>query len=76
MLREAAVAGLGLAVMPSFMVSPELRAGRLVTVLDEFTFVRLTVHALTPAPTTSPKVRAFIDVLAAYLKTPPWAATS
>jgi DNA-binding transcriptional LysR family regulator len=74
MLREAAVSGLGLAVLPSFMVTPDIRAGRLVTVLDRFTFVRLTVHAITPAATTSPKVRAFIDLLAAYLRPPPWAA--
>jgi DNA-binding transcriptional LysR family regulator len=74
MLRESAVAGLGLAVLPSFMVMPEIRAGRLVTVLERYTFVRLTLHALTPAASTSPKVRAFIDVLSAYLKSPPWAA--
>jgi DNA-binding transcriptional LysR family regulator len=74
MLRESAVAGLGLAVLPSFMIMPEIRAGRLVTVLDRFTFVRLTVHAITPTATTSPKLRAFIDVLSAYLRPPPWAA--
>jgi DNA-binding transcriptional LysR family regulator len=75
MLRESAVAGLGLAVLPSFMIMPELRAGRLVTVLERFTFVRLTVHAITPAAATSPKVRAFIDVVSAHLRTPPWAAS-
>ncbi|HET6331969.1 MAG TPA: LysR family transcriptional regulator [Polyangiales bacterium] len=74
MLRESAVAGLGLAVLPSFMVMPDIRAGRLVTVLERFSFVRLTVHAITPAAATAPKVRAFIDVLSAYLKSPPWAA--
>jgi len=74
MLRESAVAGLGLAVLPSFMVMPDIRAGRLVTVLERFSFVRLTVHAITPAAATAPKVRAFVDVLSAYLKSPPWAA--
>lgn len=74
MLRESAIAGLGLAVLPSFMVMPDVRAGRLTTVLDRFTFVRLTLHAITPAAATSPKVRAFIDVLSAHLRTPPWAA--
>lgn len=74
MLREAAVAGLGLAVLPSFMVMPEIRAGRLAPVLEKFSFVRLSIHALTPAATTSPKVRAFIDVLASHFKAPPWAA--
>lgn len=75
MLREAAVAGLGLAVLPSFMVMPDLRAGRLVSVLDRFSFVRLAIHALTPAGSPPAKVKAFVDVLAAYLRTPPWAAT-
>jgi len=74
MLRESAVAGLGLAVLPSFMVMPDIRAGRLVIVLERFSFVRLTVHAITPAAATAPKVRAFVDVLSAYLKSPPWAA--
>jgi DNA-binding transcriptional LysR family regulator len=73
MLRESAIAGLGLAVLPSFMVMPEVRAGRLVTVLDKYTFVRLTIHAMTPAATVAPKVRAFIETLAAYFKSPPWA---
>jgi DNA-binding transcriptional LysR family regulator len=53
---------------------PDIRAGRLVTVLERFSFVRLTVHAITPAAATAPKVRAFIDVMSAYLKSPPWAA--
>lgn len=75
-LREAAVAGLGLAVLPSFIAAPEVRAGRLVRVLERYSFVRLTVHALTPsAPTTSTKVRAFIDILAAQLRSPAWAET-
>ena len=73
MLRESAVAGLGLAVLPSFMVMPDVRAGRLTTVLDKYTFIKLTLHALTPSSNVSPKVRAFMDVLAAHFKTPPWA---
>jgi DNA-binding transcriptional LysR family regulator len=73
-LREAAVAGLGIAVLPSFMITPELRAGRLVTLLERYSFVRLTIHALTPAGSSPPKVRAFIDQLVSYLRPPPWAA--
>ena len=73
-LREAAVAGLGIAVLPSFMVTPELRAGRLVAVLERYSFVRLTIHAMTPAGSSAPKVRAFIDQVANYLRAPPWSA--
>jgi len=73
-LREAAVAGLGLAVLPSFIAAPEVRAGRLVRVLERYSFVRLALHALTPsAPSTSAK--AFIELLATHLRTPPWAGS-
>ena len=34
-LRRAALAGLGLAILPTFMVAADLAAGRLVTVLDD-----------------------------------------
>ncbi|HKP56166.1 MAG TPA: LysR family transcriptional regulator [Polyangiales bacterium] len=75
-LREAAVTGLGIAVLPSFMITEELRAGRLVTLLDRYNFVRLQIHALTPSGSGSAKVRAFIDLLADYLRSPPWAPAS
>lgn len=74
MLREAALAGIGIAVLPSFMVAPDVAAGRLTEVLAEFRFVRLAVHAVYPGGrAVSAKIRAFVEVLAAYLKNPPWA---
>jgi DNA-binding transcriptional LysR family regulator len=71
-LRESAVAGLGIAVLPSFMVAPELRAGRLVEVLGGYSFVRLSVHALTLPGERGPKVKAFVDGLAKWFGVARW----
>jgi DNA-binding transcriptional LysR family regulator len=73
-LRAAALEGAGLAVLPTFMIADDLRAGRLVVVLAGWSYVRLAVHALYPAGATVPaKVRAFVDAMAEALRTPPWA---
>jgi DNA-binding transcriptional LysR family regulator len=72
-LREAALAGIGVAVLPSFMVAHDLAAGRLQQVLAPFTFVRLSIHAVYPSAGVLPtNVRAFVDVLAESLRKPPW----
>ena len=72
-LRSAALAGMGLVVVPSFMVAPDLRAGTLVEVLSAFSFVRLTVSAVyAPARVVPSNVRAFVDHLVTFFRTPPW----
>lgn len=68
-LREAALAGIGLAVLPSFLVADDLAAGRLQQVLAPHTFVRLAIHALYPSAGVVPaNVRAFVDLLAKQLQ--------
>jgi len=64
-LRVAAIEGLGLANLPTFLVGDDLRAGRLVSVLQEMKPSELTLSAVYP-PTKhiTPKVRAFVDFLA------------
>ena len=64
-LRIAALEGLGLANLPTFLVGDDLRAGRLVSVLQSVTPSTLTLSAVYP-PTRhiTPKVRAFVDFLA------------
>ena len=47
-LREAAVAGLGIALLPTFIAGPELQAGRLVAVLPEYQPPRITLSLLYP----------------------------
>jgi len=65
-LREAAVAGFGLVLMPSFIVGEEVRRGRLTPVLSDWIAGEpLAIHAIYPASRNlSPKVRVFVDFLA------------
>ncbi|HKU98863.1 MAG TPA: LysR family transcriptional regulator [Vineibacter sp.] len=65
-LRDAAVAGRGVALLPTFIAGAELQSGRLVSVLTDYAAPELFLYALYP-PTRhlSAKVRAFIDFLAA-----------
>ncbi|HEV8548797.1 MAG TPA: LysR family transcriptional regulator [Polyangiaceae bacterium] len=72
-LRRAAVAGMGLAVLPRFMVAAELADGRLRTVLGTLHAPPLGIYAVYPEARRAPsKVRAFVDVLAAHFKTARW----
>lgn len=64
-LRVAALHGLGLTVLPTFIVGRDLQAGKLVSVLEEFVPQHLALHVVYPQTRhISPKVRAFIDFLA------------
>jgi DNA-binding transcriptional LysR family regulator len=72
-LRSAALAGIGLAVVPSFMVAADLAAGDLVQVLEPFSFVRLSVSAVyAPTKVVPSNVRAFVDLLVDHFRAPPW----
>jgi len=72
-LRRAAVAGMGIVVLPRFMVAAELEAGRLRVALDSLHTPPLGIYAVYPESRRAPgKVRAFVDVLAAHFKTPRW----
>jgi DNA-binding transcriptional LysR family regulator len=74
LLRRAALAGMGLAVLPTFMVSSDLAAGRLRPVLaSSFEGVALGVYAVYPQVRRAPhKVRAFVDLLVSHFRTPRW----
>lgn len=61
-LREAALRGLGLVLLPTFLIGAELRAGRLQQVLAEYEIPPSMAYAVhLPNRYLSPKVRAFID---------------
>jgi DNA-binding transcriptional LysR family regulator len=66
-MLQAALQGLGVTVLPTFLVCEHLRAGRLVALqLDGLAPTTDPVHAVyTQARNLSSKVRAIIDVLAA-----------
>ena len=74
MLMAMAVAGVGIALEPDFIVADEVRAGRLVRVLPEYQPPRSPVSAVYPSRRhLSAKVRAFVDFLAArYASAKPW----
>mgnify|MGYP006271823903 FL=1 len=64
-MRIAALGGLGLTILPTFIVGRDLQSGALVSVLSEYLAQPLALHALYPhARHLSPKVRAFVDFLA------------
>ncbi|HEU4382479.1 MAG TPA: LysR family transcriptional regulator [Anaeromyxobacteraceae bacterium] len=69
-MRAAVLAGLGIAVLPEFMVAGDLRSGALVELLQAYALPRRTaIHALYPrSRPTPPKVRVFLDHLSARLR--------
>jgi len=72
-LRQAAVAGLGVVAMPVFMVCDDLRSGRLEPVLRDWEPPTRGIHAVYPHNRhLSAKVRAFIDHLVDALDPAPW----
>lgn len=73
LLREAAVAGLGIVVVPSFMVARELADGRLKRVLPAHRRGRIGVYAvLTTRRQLALRTRVFVEHLAAYFAEPRW----
>ena len=75
-LLAAALAGAGVVVQPTFIVGDALRAGHLVRLLPGWEVGSLAVQAIYPsARNLSPKVRGFVDHLAAQFGArPPWDA--
>lgn len=65
-LRHMAVAGLGIALSPTFIVGDDLRRGALVPLLTEWSDSDTGIYAVYPhSRHLSPKVRAFVDFLVA-----------
>ena len=63
-LRDAAVAGLGIVMTARWLVEDDFRAGTLVELLPEFVPTNRAIYAVLPRQgTLSPKVRAFVDFL-------------
>ncbi|PTL75234.1 LysR family transcriptional regulator [Vitiosangium sp. GDMCC 1.1324] len=73
LLREAALAGVGLAVLPRFFIDDDLRAGRLVTVLDGFAPRPVGIYAVHAAGRSPPpRVRKLLDCLAQEFRHREW----
>ncbi len=72
-LRAAALKGAGVINLPTFIIGPDIREGGLVAVLEEFTPDDLALYAIYPhAGHLSPKVRVFVDFLAARFGPEPY----
>lgn len=67
-VREAARAGLGVAVLPDWLVDEDLRSGRLVRVLPKWKTRGLPIHVVYASQRLLPaRVSAFIDFAVAYM---------
>jgi DNA-binding transcriptional LysR family regulator len=65
-LREMAVQGMGITVLPEFIVEESLQRGQLVQLFKELDPAPLPLHAVRPSRQFTPaRVRAFIDFLKA-----------
>jgi len=63
-LREAAIAGMGVILQPDFLLEDALADGRLVRVLPEWEVPTIGIFAVyTSRNHLAPKVRSFIDYL-------------
>lgn len=63
MARQAALEGLGIAMLPTFQCANDVRSGTLVVVLPQWCSREITMHAVfTSAKHMSPKVRTFLSL--------------
>ena len=73
LVRDSAVAGMGIAVHSSWHVCNDLREGRLVQVLPDYPLADSGIYAVMPQRRLMPpRVRAFGDFLAERFAEPPW----
>jgi DNA-binding transcriptional LysR family regulator len=65
MLRAAAVAGLGICIIPSFIAAPAFEEGTLIPLLTDFPMDEGGLHiVMPPGRATTARVRALVDFLA------------
>jgi len=71
-LRSAALSGLGIALLPGFIVGADIRDGSLRQVLADYCPPPISIHAVFPSRRfLSARVRSFIDFLAGFYGDPP-----
>ena len=71
-LREAAIAGLGLAVLPLHMVARDVTDGRLELVLEGQRKAEIAIHAVYPDRRLPARTRALVDFLVRWFAEPAW----
>jgi DNA-binding transcriptional LysR family regulator len=72
-VRDAALAGAGIALLTNFMVATDIAAGALVPLLPDWRGRTIDVNAVYPArQNLPPRLALFLDHLARSLDPPPW----
>jgi DNA-binding transcriptional LysR family regulator len=75
--RAAALAGVGIALLPTYCIGQDLAEGRLVQVCPSYDTDRRSIYALySPSRYTPRKVRIFVDFLAERLRMQGWSPIS
>lgn len=65
-LREAACAGLGICILPTFIAAPAIESGKLEPILTDYPLSDIGLHVvMPPGRAATARVRALIDFLAA-----------
>lgn len=71
-LREALIAGVGISLVPTFLVGDQVAAGTLIQTLAGYQLSPQSLHVVYPqSKYTAQKVRAFIDFMAQAFSTQP-----
>jgi DNA-binding transcriptional LysR family regulator len=71
-LKQAAMLGHGISMHPTYMVSEDLRHGRLATVLPDYEPLQLDIYVVYPSREHLPaRTRRFLEFLKRWAKTPP-----
>ncbi|WP_085629887.1 MULTISPECIES: LysR family transcriptional regulator [unclassified Pseudomonas] len=71
-IREMVLGGLGIALSPVWLFSEDLKAGRVVALLQDYRTQPLPMHAVFPANRRqSARIHAFVDFMAQALATAP-----
>ncbi len=73
-MRDTAVEGMGIVLVPSFIVYKEIESGALIPILKDYQTPRIDAHAIYPQTRhLSQRVRAFVDFLVKRFEgTPYW----
>ncbi|MET0288920.1 MAG: LysR family transcriptional regulator [Pseudoxanthomonas sp.] len=72
-MRDAVLAGQGIAVHSLWHVAEDLQAGRMVVVLPDWRPPTTQISAVTPARLQPPRVRHFVEFVSRHLgERPPW----
>ncbi len=69
-LRKASLAGMGIALVPRYVVTEDLASGTLISLLNRFSIPPRMLNAIYPETEITPaKIRVFIDFLTKWLVT-------